>query len=177
MAISYSYNSLIRSKEKEYERYIYEHINNVIKAVDELESIGIDSETCNDLRKAFKLHDKSKFSEEEFYAYRRYFHPIDKDEKAHAKDAFESAWVHHYKNNPHHPEYWIDSDGTIHDMPLRYIYEMICDWIAMGYKFNDKPYKYYGMRKNKPITPETRRIVEDLLIKLARKDGNTNFHF
>ena len=29
----------------------------------------------------------------------------------------------------------------------KYIAEMICDWIAMGYKFNDRPIQYYNKHK------------------------------
>lgn len=48
---------------------------------------------------------------------------------------FDNAWEHHYKNNKHHPEYWIDriNDITVYrQMPVWYFVEMICDWISVS---------------------------------------------
>ena len=63
---------------------------------------------------------------------------------------FELAWKHHYENNPHHPEFWIDKGGV---MTTRFFYEMILDWIAvsMYYKssVNDWYFKNTSGRKEK----------------------------
>ena len=48
----------------------------------------------------------------------------------------------------------------VYEMPNRYIAEMILDWIAMGYKFNDKVYNYWKKeRTNKAL------IMHDNVVK------------
>ena len=80
-------DELIIQKRQEYLNYIEEHINNVKKAWANLISItaiqsflaGFDNSrqliaiTADNI----KVHDKSKYSEEEFEPYRRHFHFID----------------------------------------------------------------------------------------------------
>ena len=59
-------------------------------------------------------------------------------------------------------------------MPDNYIAEMIFDWIAMSYKFNNKVYDWYEKEgKDKLFTSSTRRKVEYLLNKIKEQD-NTN---
>lgn len=43
---------------------------------------------------------------------------------------------HHYQNNPHHPEYYVDG---INGMNLIDLMELICDWKAAGERHKDKP--------------------------------------
>ena len=48
----------------------------------------------------------------------------------------------------------------VYEMPNRYIAEMILDWVAMGYKFNDKVYNYWKKeRTNKAF------IMHDNVVK------------
>ena len=65
-------------------------------------------------------HDNSKFSLVEF----RYY--IEAFELGIKKPEHATAWEHHWRNNPHHIEYWIDKDLTftwcIND----------CDWENEG---------------------------------------------
>lgn len=74
-------------------------------------------------------HDQSKYSMEEWGLYvRRFGGGI-------MEDDFESAWLHHIRNNPHHPEYWVipgdlGRENTIVLMPGIYVVEMIADWMA-----------------------------------------------
>lgn len=93
---------LIKIKEKEYKKYIKNHKINIIRAFYELTN-------CKELQNYFlnnyalidKLyqrilnHDNSKYSKEEFDAYRKQYHPINKQEKNLNKMAFEQAWLHH----------------------------------------------------------------------------------
>ena len=56
------------------------------------------------------------------------------------------AWLHHIHYNPHHPEHWIYYDEeknhvTVYNIPDKYVAEMLFDWIAMSYKFNNEVYK------------------------------------
>lgn len=106
-------------------------------------------------------HDLSKFSRHEFIPYAKYFF-IDKEKY---KYEFETAWVHHYKNNPHHWNYWCDGckDNPVY-MPKKYVRQMICDWEAMGRKFGNSAQEYYLSNKSKIILHESsRRVLEELL--------------
>jgi len=81
-----------------------------------------------------KIHDNSKWSDAEFYAYAKHFHG------GGAPDLFASAWLHHIHLNPHHWQHWIYPDGYtpkgsnvengIVQMPNIYALEMIADWMG-----------------------------------------------
>ena len=90
-------------------------------------------------------HDLSKFLPCEFIPYARYFY-IDKEKY---EDDFEKAWIHHYRYNKHHWNYWgycwvntrdfnfrIKMDNPA-EMKDKYIRQMICDWKAMSRKFGN----------------------------------------
>ena len=100
------------------------------------------------------MHDWSKFSLIEFFNSAKYYtgnrSPIDneKDDKG-----YSYAWLHHRGRNPHHWEYWIDnlsSGGEALKIPIKYVKEMICDWIGAGkaYDFDnwnyDVPFKRFN---------------------------------
>jgi len=104
------------------------------------------------------MHDWSKFSFSEFFNSAKYYtgnrSPIDneKDEKG-----YSYAWLHHRGRNPHHWEYWVDnlsSGGEALKMPIKYVKEMICDWIGAGkaYDFDnwnyDTPFKRFNSLYN-----------------------------
>jgi len=104
------------------------------------------------------MHDWSKFSFSEFFNSAKYYtgdrSPIDneKDEKG-----YSYAWLHHRGRNPHHWEYWIDnlsSGGEALKMPIKYVKEMICDWIGAGKAYNkdnwtcDIPFKTFNRLYN-----------------------------
>ena len=104
------------------------------------------------------MHDLSKFSYSEFFNSAKYYtgnrSPIDneKDEKG-----YSYAWLHHRGRNPHHWEYWVDnlsSGGEALKMPIKYVKEMICDWIGAGkaYDFDnwnyDTPFKRFNSLYN-----------------------------
>lgn len=155
----------LERKEFEYMQYIQEHKNNVALAF-----MKYGDKLCEllkirkiDLSRCITCHDESKYSEEEFNAYRNWFYTCSDEEKD--KKAFDEAWKHHYKNNPHHPEYWDHGNGVIDDMPPVYIAEMLCDWEAMSMKFNGNTYKYYlKERDKKPFSENTKKIL-DIVIK------------
>jgi adenosyl cobinamide kinase/adenosyl cobinamide phosphate guanylyltransferase len=134
-------------KQKEYYNYIKEHKNNV-KKIWKLVKNKLDlSDLLNkEITKLINDHDLSKFSEKEFIPYQQNFYP-DPNEKPN-KEIFEKAWKHHYENNPHHWEFWIQ-DGHSLLMPIKFIIEMLCDWSAMGLKFKDLPSEYYEKNKEK----------------------------
>lgn len=153
---------LLENKEQEYKNYIEEHIKNTKKAwelvqpklINEYKIPNSLKEKVDDL---IENHDKSKYSKEEFEAYRKYFFPEEGKEKN--KEEFNEAWKHHYTINKHHWQHWIGKK-----MPLEYILEQLCDWKAMGMKFGDTPQAYYNKQKTKiKFTPETRKEVEKWL--------------
>ncbi len=117
------------------------------------------------LRRYVKNHDASKYSEEEFSGYRQWFYP----EKDKEKDSilFKKAWEHHYKNNPHHWEYFLEN-GTAKEMSKLNIAEMLLDWIAMSMKFKNNPADWYKENKDRIVLhKETRSQVELTLAILA----------
>jgi len=175
-----------------YAKYIKEHQDNVKKAWFEVKNkcnniiIILGGEDRNMIDGLIEKHDNSKYSAEEFASYRQYFYPVETEiepgiieiEGKNA-DVFNAGWKHHYQNNPHHNEYWIDGgidsntfeylkpkteenmlnrwlvDIIVHcNTEPFYTVEMVCDWIAMGYKFKDSAKDYYAKNKVKMDLPE-----------------------
>jgi len=145
-----------------YFKYVLEHKKNVFK-------------TCWK-RKLYLhaiTHDLSKFSPKEFIPYAKYFY-IDKDKY---KDEFNKAWEHHYKNNPHHWDRWLDEKGVPQVIPSKYLEQMIADWEGMSLKFGGSAQEYYlkNYRKIK-LDRNTRMELEfmlDINDSLAHNHGCT----
>ena len=168
-----------------YNDYIDNHVNNVILMYNKIfknKSYTIPEWTnerewrmaVNTLSNHVLTHDASKYSDVEFYAYRRRFNPTEAEKEEEdegilelVKEAFDKAWEHHYRNNYHHPQFWsyIDivndkNSGGVRmisrkekretplDMPLFAIMHMICDWSAMTYHFSNgkeiSPVKWFN---------------------------------
>jgi hypothetical protein len=147
-------------KTREYLNYIEEHVLNVKKAWEEIKL------KCKDMSfmlvdyiyflidKEIEYHDISKMSEQEFIQYRKAFYPTESEIKIGEYDMSE-AWAHHKEHNTHHWENWTNT----HDKDLIYWSNvhcvcMICDWMAMGYKFGDTAKTYYEKNKNKINIPK-----------------------
>ena len=180
-----SSDSLERNqKEEEYINYIKTHVENVKSAYNEyfipLIDQELDLKSCSneEFQLALKqatanivLHDESKYSNEEFTPYRIRFYPTVKETLA-LKDAdiakqqeenFLEAWKHHYTNNPHHPKYWVNEEtGEIRDMELRYIIEMLCDWLSFGDDIRVW-YSKSAEREKNSMSIRTKEIVEELM--------------
>ena len=170
--------SLISYHENLYREYINNHKLNVQKAWETMKNNKncIDFITKNlvnmDINAAIALideliknHDSSKFSTEEFDAYRKNFYPISEEEKESNKEAFELAWRHHYTNNLHHWNWWAES-GNMNNMSFVHIIEMICDWEAMGYKFGNNSKEFYEQNKHKIQLGEKQRIFAENLMNM-----------
>src|SRR5882672_11326919 len=72
------------------------------------------------------LHDMSKFSKAEWTPYVNRFY-----RKQDNKSQFYKALMHHYENNPHHWNFWLDPiTNQPHDIPLYFLREMIADWMG-----------------------------------------------
>ncbi len=114
-----------------------------------------------------KGHDKSKFSEEEFDAYKNKFYGEKTED---VEKAFKYAWNHHQKRNKHHWQYWVlleDNGGVVPlDIPVTYIREMVADWTGAGLAIsgaNDCKVWYKQNKDKQTLTPRTRRLTEMLI--------------
>lgn len=92
------------------------------------------------------VHDLSKFSPYEFFSSVKYYtgtkSPIDTEKELRG---YSYAWLHHRGHNPHHWEYWIDNlshGGEPIKIPLKYVKEMICDWIGAGKAYDFENWNY-----------------------------------
>lgn len=129
------------------------------------------------------LHDLSKFSPVEFWESVRYFSdsesPINVSKRA---NGYSKAWQHHKGHNPHHYEYWIDQldyGGKPIQMPKKYAYEMICDYLGAGQAYNpkgwtfEKEYKWWLNRldtcEGMAMNEYTKRFVSMVLGVLGRE--------
>lgn len=184
------------NKEKEYLDYINNHILNVQIAFNRYFLPLLDKEYINSniisteelkiaIKKASILirdHDLSKFGVnedglDEFAGYRLKYYPTseekaDPEYEKKADEICELAWQSHYRHNPHHPAYWINDDGTIRDMDLEYIIEMICDWRSFSIKSGDPNevitwYKEKAKHEKESMSDKTKQIVEELLFNIA----------
>lgn len=87
-----------------------------------------------------------------------------------AQAAFDAAWNHHQKRQPHHWQYWLltlDS-GETHALPMpeKYVREMLADWAGAGRAITGRrdPRPWYKAKQKKmQLHPDTKRLVERLL--------------
>lgn len=162
-------------KKEEYKHYILDHQNRVNEVWESLCRLFPDDFADDffywQVQGLVEIHDKSKYSAEEFEAYRMKFFPAMEDQDM-PKEWFDHAWNHHQKSNPHHWQYWImwtPEMSIALKMPLVYIIEMLCDWGAMSSKFKDTPSAFYEKEKKKMyLHKETRSIVEAWLPKVDK---------
>lgn len=164
-----------RAKEKEYKKYVDEHISNVKTAWNHMKA----NHECMDYIKSIvndfyfitviidslvASHDMSKYGLEEWEPYRKNFNPVNDEEKNDNIAAFEKAWEHHYMNNLHHWEYWYKTN-TVDKMPIEFVVEMCCDWIAMSAKFGGTAYDWYNKQTNIVLGEQQKEWVVSLLKK------------
>jgi hypothetical protein len=163
---------------KEYTNYIIEHCENVRKAYDWLVDHKI---IKNEFLMYIVHHDLSKWQDEEYKAYDKYFYGGKRGRDV--EEAFNFAWLHHIHNNPHHWQHWVlinDEDGTqALEMPEGYVVEMICDWWAFSHKSGNlkEIFDWYKDHKlNMIMHRNTKVAVEALLdkIKEALKEEEKN---
>lgn len=129
---------------------------------------------AGDMEEQIEHHDDSKFSEEEYGPYARYFYVNEKKDQ----NEFNEAWNHHQKRNPHHWQYWVcineDERNKIRtiDMPYNYIIEMICDWWSFSWskKLLGEMFTWYDRNKYDMImSTKTRMQLEYALGKIEEK--------
>lgn len=167
-------NKIFETKEEAsiaYYKYVTDHINNVhiawaqfgIQLCQYLESKRENisaSELYMSVHSRVFIHDKSKFSKEEYIPYVQKFYPwkdMDKTQEQIAEE-FDDAWTHHIKHNDHHPEHWLQyselrKKNISVTMDNAAIVEMLLDWIAMSLARNQSMYEWWrandGGRKEK----------------------------
>ena len=171
-------------KTREYLDYLEEHYNNV------QEAWKLIKEKCKDmnfiyddfkywsLEESIKNHDESKLSVEEFVPYRKFFHPINKEEKD--KKAFDAAWENHKKMNRHHWENWTqidkrekDKKGIISTVELDVV-ENVVDWVAMSIKFGGTAQEFYEKNKKEIKIPEWAEKFMYAIFSRIYKEENKN---
>lgn len=108
------------------------------------------------------LHDLTKFTKDEWTPYVNRFYR-GKDNKS----QFYRALMHHYENNPHHWNFWLDPiTDKPNDMPTYFIREMIADWMGAS-RVKTGSYDICGWyRANQTkikLHPITRIVVESLI--------------
>lgn len=175
---------------REYDLYLAEHIANVQKGwiwmqenllheihdglkklydIPEDEWV-IDVLGVNDLVEA---HDRSKTDPEEYYAYDEYFYGPPATRKSSATtEAFNAAFLRHIHKNPHHWQYWVlvhddpDEKFEAMEMPLNYIFEMICDWWTFSWKAGDltEVFQWYEDHKQHMILHKRSRKTVELIL-------------
>ncbi|WQJ53322.1 MAG: hypothetical protein [Wendovervirus sonii] len=163
-------------EDKQYQEYLTNHIANVQKGFQWLIDKHIVKDDNGTLRKQIEQHDQSKYSEDEWNAYRDYFY-ANGDETA-----FNKAWLHHIHNNPHHWQHWvlINDDGKMENaskticiqIPKNYIVEMVCDWWAFSWGKNNltEISNWYNKNKDNMLLHEqSRKNIESLLAIIMSK--------
>lgn len=164
----------ILKKEEQYNEYLDNHRKNIERAYTEIIECPffhqLDFENLEeDLWVRLKLHDLSKYGKKEYDAYRKNFFPINEKEKEENKADFKKALEHHWQNNPHHWQCRQNKENfskkNLHDV-LDTI-ENVCDWLAMGYEFHNRPYQYYEKNKDKIILNEKeRQFLEEIIYEV-----------
>ena len=165
-------------KEREYKEYVVYHIKNVEDAFNRLilplkgkYSDEVDS-AINQCGQVIPLHDISKFSKAEFDPYRLHFYPTPLEKATKDIDSdWEQAVQHHYLVNPHHPMHWQQLNQ---DMPLQFIFEMLCDWAAVScYKKSmvTDYYDNYATKEKAAFSPKTKEMVDYWIDEIFRKPG------
>ena len=181
----------IAAKEEAYYNRIGFHRNNVYKAFVNLiknpaSNIMIYDKPvyliADKVEPDVRNHDMSKYSDEEFYAYRLKWNPTTMEQIRLANDEefskkmysdFELAWKHHEMNNDHHPQFWcLDKDGEPtepRDMSVVAMLHMICDWEGMSMEVGGSTKDWWVANrddKSKYMTENTIKFVDMIISQL-----------
>lgn len=179
------------NKEQQYFDRLELHRSLVLKAFNDLIANLASNIIVNDkpvyeyadaIRPAIENHDKSKFEDEEFYAYREhwlptvhelYLYETDPDYKATVDEETNNARIHHLLNNDHHPEFWCKFDGEKFidptDMSIIAILHMICDWQGMSYEVGGSAKSFWfgeGQKHREHMTNNTIDTVNHIMTQL-----------
>lgn len=127
------------------------------------------------------IHDWSKFTPTEWFPYCEHFYGADRGKPNRpGTKAFAAAWRHHIVNNPHHWNHWsfVGNSGkvTTHEMPERYVREMIADWMGAGRsitgKWDDVGVWFEREKEKMVLHPTTRELVTELMNRAKSFSAN-----
>lgn len=163
-------------QEERYMRYVQKHRIKMADAYKEMltcpEVMNLGNEVLIMLKQRVVFHDITKFKAEEFDAYRKNFFPISKKEKEDNLENFEKAWQHHYDNNSHHWQHRRNNTEFNKNDPEQVVnvLENVCDWLAVGYTYKNRPYQYYEKHKEKiELCPEEKEFFEYIIYSVDKK--------
>lgn len=179
---------------REYDEYLKEHIGAVQKGWAWMEENLINREGFDswileqyqdefepidifEIRELVQHHDESKTTPEEYFPYDDYFYLKKNNRSFETVERFNEAFLIHMHRNPHHWQYWVltdDSKGDgekVIEMPLSYIFEMICDWWSFSWRANDLTtiFKWWDEHKDWiRFHKKTRRTVNFILGEMKK---------
>ena len=174
----------------EYDEYLNEHVGAVQKGWQWMETnlmprlmdwikanYKADEFDIFDVEKLVAEHDRSKIEPDEYYFYDDYFYLRKNNRSAEVVDNFHRAFLMHMHRNPHHWQYWVmsaDNKGEPSrciEMPLAYIFEMICDWWSFSWRKDDltEIFKWWDDHKDYiQLHKKTRKAVEKILEEMKK---------
>lgn len=137
------------------------------------------------------LHDLSKYGYTEFRLGCKYYlgteSPHNGERRAYG---YSLAWLHHKGRNKHHLEYWLDlspdkTKGLVGmKMPKKYVVEMFMDRVCASKNYQKEKYTdasawlyYKNGRASSMLHPESRELLEKLLLMLQDKGENETFSY
>ena len=179
---------------REYDEYLKEHIGAVQKGWAWMEENLINREGFDswileqyqdefepidifEIRELVQHHDESKTTPEEYFPYDDYFYLKKNNRSFETVERFNKAFLIHMHRNPHHWQYWVltdDSKGDgekVIEMPLSYIFEMICDWWSFSWKADDLTtiFKWWDEHKDWiRLHKRSRKTVEYILGEMKK---------
>lgn len=132
-------------------------------------------------------HDQSKRDPDEYYAYDAYFYGGNKSHQV--VENFNRAFLYHIHRNPHHWQYWIlthddpDEPTEAIEMPLSYIFELICDWWSFSL-CKEKPMEIFNwweehkdhIKMNKKTRKTVNYILEEMKKVLTEQGEHEDEH-
>lgn len=161
-----------------YIRYIEEHKLNLQKAWGEAIHKFVDKRKLSIydmhmIHTQVEEHDKSKYNKNEFEGYRMKFYPHIKDPPSDVVDMlYHKAWLNHIHQNPHHWQHWV-VPGAVNkaiNIPFNFVIEMLLDWKAMSYRFNDRPRSFF--ENNRHLMLLSDGTIEEICFWLPVVDEN-----
>ena len=168
-------------QEERYMRYIMKHRRNMADAYKEMTSypeiLELGNEILIMLKQRVVFHDITKLMNDEFDAYRKHFFPINKKEKENNLENFNRAWQHHYDVNSHHWQHRRHKTDFDKKDPVQVVdvLENVCDWLAVGYTYKNRPFQYYEKHKNViELCPAEKEFFEYIIYSLENKVRSNN---
>lgn len=111
-----------------------------------LEELKVDSKIVADIDKVIRVHDRSRYSDDEFYAAANHFYGSNN------AAAFNISQVKHTHRNAHEFAHYINylesGSSTVSDMPVVFAWIKVASWLA---NYSDSNYKYNVNRGKNPF--------------------------